>query len=316
VTFYLLRRLSQTTIVIFGVTVVTFFMMHSAPGHPFQANPELRLDPTAVERWLQLRQLDGPLPAQYLSWLSRMLRGDFGNSLIYNRPVVELIMERLPATLLLTITAFILALLLALLCGTYAAMRQGGFADRLLGVVSLMGISLPGFWLGIILMMLFAYRYPMLPAVGMRTPGVGSVFDILTHMVLPVTVLVAGSFSYYVRYVRAAILNVLGEDYVRTARARGLPERRIIRRHILPNAAVPILTIAALSLPMLFTGALLAEYVFAWPGIGRWIIMSTLARDYPVIMAVNMYTALLVALSNMLADVLYILIDPRLRVQP
>lgn len=312
-TGYLLRRLGQTVVVLMGVTVVTFFMMHSAPGHPFQANPELRLDPTAVERWLELRQLQGPLPAQYLGWLSRMMRGDFGRSLIYNRPVAELILERLPATLLMTFTAFFLSLLLAILCGTWAALRQGSPADRLLGVLSLAGVSLPSFWLGMVLLMLLAYRYPWLPAVGMRTPGDGSPGDVFLHMLLPLTVLVAGSFSYYVRFVRGAVLSVLDQDYIRTARARGLQERQIIFRHILPNAAIPVVTVAALSLPMLFTGALVAEYVFSWPGIGRWIIISTLARDYPVIMAVNLYTAVLVALSNMLADVLYLLIDPRLK---
>lgn len=309
------RRLGQTLFVLLGVTVVTFFMMHSAPGHPLQANPELRLDPTAVERWLQLRELDGPLPAQYIAWLSRVFRGDFGNSLIYNRPVAELIAERLPATLLLTVTAFAISMSLALFCGTWAALRPGSLADRLLGVVSLAGISLPGFWLGIVLMMLFAYHYRWLPPVGMRTPGNGSPGDIILHMVMPLAVLVTGSFSHYVKYVRSAVLSVAAQDFVRAARAFGYGERYIILVHILPNAALGVITVAALSLPMLFTGALMAEYVFSWPGIGRWIITSTLARDYPVIMTVNLYTAALVALSNTLADVLYVVFDPRLRMR-
>lgn len=312
---FLVRRLSQSLVVLIGVTVVTFFMMHSAPGHPLQANPEMRLDPTAVERWLQIRNLDDPLPAQYLSWVSRVLRGDFGTSLLYNRPVAELIRERLPATLLLTVSAFILSFVLAIFCGTYAAMRQGGLADRFLGIISLAGISLPGFWLGIILMMVFAYHFTWLPAVGMRTPGISTAPDILAHMIMPLTVQVAGSFSYYVKYVRSAVLHIAQQDYVRTARARGFSEPYLIFWHILPNAAAPIITVAALSLPLLFTGALMAEYVFSWPGIGRWIIASTLARDYPVIMVVNLYTATLVALSNMLADLMNFLIDPRLRVR-
>ena len=311
----LFSRLVQTLIVLFGVAVVTFFMMHSAPGHPLQANPELRLDPTAVERWLELQELDGPLPAQYISWLSRMFRGDFGRSLIYNRPVSELVLERLPATLLLTVPAFLVALGLAVSCGTWAALRQRGVADRLLGLGTLVGLSLPCFWLGIILMMLFSYGYPWLPAAGMRTAENSSVSDILTHLILPFTMLVVGSFSYYVRYVRYAVPDVLSQDFVRIARARGFTEQYIVFRHVLPNASLPIVTVAALSLPLLFTGALVAEYVFSWPGIGRWIITSTLARDYPVIMAVNLSTAALVALSNLLADLLYLLIDPRLRIK-
>ena len=301
-----IRRLSQTIVVLFGVTLVTFFMMHSAPGHPLQANPELRLDPTAVEKWLELRDLDDPLPAQYVSWLSRMIRGDFGNSLIYNRPVVDLIKERLPATLLLTVTSFVLALGLAIVFSVFAATRQGSLPDRLVSLLSMVGISVPGFWFGIILIMIFSYRLALLPSVGMRTPGQGGVFDIFLHMLMPVAVLALGSFSHYVRYVRNAVLAILNQDFVRAARARGLTEKQILYSHVLPNALVPIVTIATLSIPMLFTGALVAEYVFAWPGLGRWIIASTMARDYPVIMTVNLYTAALVAFANFLADVLYV----------
>ena len=311
----IVRRLSQTVIVLFGVSVATFLAMHLAPGHPLQANPELRLDPTAVERWLALRQLDQPMPAQYLSWLSRMLRGDFGESLLYNRPVVDLIAERLPSTLLLTLTAFAVALILSVVIGTYAARYQGSAADRAVNMLSLAGISMPSFWLGIVLIIIFAYRFPVFSSVGMRTPGDGSIPDIIRHMILPLSVMVFGSFAHYVRYVRQAVLAILGQDYVRAAKSRGLTERQVLFLHVLPNAAIPIITVAALSLPILFTGAMMAEHVFAWPGLGRFIITSTLARDYPVIMTVNMYTATLVALANFLADVLYMIIDPRLRVK-
>ncbi|HZK23878.1 MAG TPA: ABC transporter permease [Oscillospiraceae bacterium] len=309
----LLRRFAQTLLVLFGVSAATFLAMHAAPGHPLQANPELRLDPTAVERWLQLRQLDQPLLSQYLSWLSRVFRGDFGDSLLYNRPVVELIAERLPSTLLLTVTAFCLALFLAIVIGIYAATRQNSWLDRFVCTLSLAGISVPNFWFGIVLIILFAYRFPLLPSVGLRTPGDGSLLDILRHMLMPLFVMVAGNFAHYVRYVRSAILDVLNQDYIRAVRSRGLQEKEILYRHVLPNAAIPIITIAALSLPRLFTGAMVAEYVFGWPGIGRWIITSTMARDYPVIMTVNLYTASLVAMANFLADALYLLIDPRTR---
>lgn len=310
---HLFRRLFQTVLVLFGVTLVTFFLMHTAPGHPLQANPELRLDPTAVERWLQLRQLDQPLPAQFLVWLSKMVRGDFGVSLIYNRPVAVMLLERLPATLLLTVTSFVLAMLLSVVVGIYAAARHGSLADRLIGIASLAGISMPSFWLGILLMMIFAYRLQWLPAVGMRTPGQGGAWDVFLHMLMPAAVLTVGGFCHYVRYVRNAVLEILSLDYIRAARARGLTEKQILYRHVLPNASVPIITVAALSLPMLFTGALVAETVFSWPGVGRWIVAAMMQRDYPVIMAMNLYAATLVALSSFLADVLYILIDPRMR---
>ncbi|NLN06684.1 MAG: ABC transporter permease, partial [Firmicutes bacterium] len=253
--------------------------------------------------------------AQYVAWLSRVLRGDFGESLLYNRPVLELIGERLPSTLLLTLTSFVIAMLLAVAAGTYAARHRGSTFDRAVDLLSLGGISLPGFWLGIILILLFSYRYPVFPAVGMRTPGDGSVLDILQHMILPLCVMVFGSFAHYVRHVRGAVLAVLGQDYVRAARSRGLTDRQVLFLHVLPNAALPIVTIAALSLPMLFTGAMVAEQVFGWPGLGRFIVTSLLARDYPVIMTVNMYTGTLVAAANLLADMLYLLIDPRLRAE-
>lgn len=308
-----LRRSTQTIFILLGVTLVTFLMMHYAPGRPFAANPELRLDPTAVERWFQLRELDQPLPSQYLSWLSRMVRGDFGTSLIYNRPVTELLVERLPATLMLTLTSFLISLSMAVTLGTAAAVRRGSAIDRAVGAASLAGISVPGFWLGLILMMLFAYRLPLLPAAGMRTPGDGSFIDVASHMVLPLIVLSAGSFAYYVRFVRFAVLDCLTADYVRTAQAKGLPSGFILIRHVLPNAAIPIVTLAALSLPMLFTGALITENVFSWPGVGRFIIASTLARDYPVIMFVNFSMAVLTALANLLADLMYLVVDPRVR---
>ncbi|MDI9462689.1 MAG: ABC transporter permease [Bacillota bacterium] len=314
-TVYILRRFLQTSFVLFGVSVVTFLMLHVAPGHPLQSNPEMRLDPTAVERWLHLRQLDRPLFGRYISWLSRLFRGDFGVSLLYNRPVTELMAERLPSTLLLTVTAFVISLLLAVLIGTYAARYQDSACARVVNILSIAGNSLPDFWLGILLVLVFSYKNQLFPAAGMRTPGDGSPADIARHMVLPLSVMVFANFSYYVRYVRGAVLAVLKQDFVRAAKSRGLNDRQLLFRHVLPNAAIPVVTIAALSLPMLFTGTMTAEYVFAWPGIGRFIVSSLLARDYPVVMTVNLYTACLVALANLLADLLYLLIDPRLRVK-
>ena len=173
--------------------------MHTAPGHPLQANPELRLDPTAVERWLQLRQLDKPLFAQYIGWLSRVLRGDFGESLLYNRPIVELIAELLPSTLLLTVTAFCLALLLAVVVGIYTATRKNSWIDRFVCSLALVGISVPNFWFAIVLIIIFAYRLPLL-TVGMRTPGEGN-GRYSRHMVLPLSVMVVGSLlTMYVTY--------------------------------------------------------------------------------------------------------------------
>ncbi len=308
-------RLAQTLLVLAGVTVVTFFMMHYAPGQPLQNNPELRLDPTAVERWLALRGLDKPVPAQYAAWLGRLLCGDMGVSLVYNRPVPELLRERIPATLLLTVTAFVFSFGLAVFLGTKAAARPGSLLDTVINAVSLGGVSLPGFWLCMLAVMVFSHRLNLLPGAGMATPGSGGMADVAAHLVLPVSVLSLSGFAHYVRYVRVTVMEVMSQDYVRTARAKGLRKNAILRRHVLPNAALPLVTVAALSLPFLFTGAAMVEYVFAWPGMGRFIITSTLARDYPVIMAANLLVAVLVALANLAADLVYMLLDPRLRVE-
>ena len=312
---YIVKRITQTAIVLIGVTLVTFIMMHMAPGQPLQANPELRLDPTAVERWLQMRQLDKPLTAQYISWISRICGGDFGVSLFHNRPVMELIGERLPATLLLTGSALLVAMATALPFGIISAVYNGKWADRIIGSLSMCFLSIPGFWLGMLMIMVFSYRLRLLPAVGMMSPGDGSMADLLKHMVMPVCTLAAGSFAYYVRYVRFAVLDILDREFVRTAKAKGLKRKLIVWRHVLPNAAIPLVTVVALSIPFLFTGASVTEYVFSWPGMGRWIITATLSRDYPVIMSVNLIIAFLVAASNLVADMIYMLFDPRVRRQ-
>lgn len=310
----IVRRLAETVLVLFGVTVITFLMMHYAPGQPLQTNPELRLDPTAIERWLAVRGLDKPIGAQYIAWLSRLIRGDLGTSLIYNRPVWELIAERLPATLILTVTAFVVSFGLAAILGIKTASKPGSLPDKIIAAFSLVGVSLPGFWLCMLAVMLFAHRLRWLPAAGIMSPGEGNLADLVRHMVLPVSVLAVSGFAHYVRYVRYTVLEVLTKEYVRTARAKGLSRKAILSRHILPAAAIPLVTVAALSLPFLFTGAAVVESFFGWPGMGRWIITSTLARDYPAIMASNLLVAILVAVSGLLADLIYMLLDPRIRV--
>ncbi|MBS4022462.1 MAG: ABC transporter permease [Dethiobacter sp.] len=312
---FVLRRLAETCIVLLGVTLVTFLMMHLAPGQPLQANPELRLDPTAVERWLQLRELDKPLAAQYLAWLSRVCTGNLGISLLHNRPVLDMIRERLPATLLLTGSSLMLGLGAALPLGVIAAAKEGKPADGIIDFISLCFISLPGFWLGMILIMVFSYQLKLLPAAGMVTPGESGMADLFKHMAMPVSVLAAGTFAYYVRYVRFAVLEILNQDFVRTAKAKGVPPALILCRHVLPNASIPLVTLVALSIPFLFTGASVTEYVFSWPGMGRWIITATLSRDYTVIMAVNLIIAVLVSLANLSADLLYLVFDPRVRLR-
>ncbi len=311
---FLTKRMIQTLVVLVGVSLITFFMMNLAPGDPFMMDPEMRMNPEAVARWKELRQLDRPLHEQYYSWLVNLLKGDFGISLIHNRPVLELITERLPATLLLTGTSLLVALLFAVPLGILSAVKQGTFLDKWISFFTLCGVSLPNFWLGMLLILLFAYHLNWLPASSLRTVGVAaSFYDYIKHLILPVVVLSTGSAAYYIRYIRAGILEVIGQDYILTARAKGLKESTVLFRHILRNSMIPVVTVVSLSLPFLFTGAMVTEYVFSWPGMGRWIIMATLSRDYPSVLAVNVIVAALVVLCNLGADLLYAYFDPRIK---
>ncbi|UNC91602.1 ABC transporter permease [Candidatus Contubernalis alkaliaceticus] len=311
---FLTKRIMQTIVVLVGVSVLTFFMMNLAPGDPFIMDSEMKMNPEAVARWKEIRQLDRPLHEQYYSWLLNLIKGDFGISLIHNRPVLELITERLPATLLLTVTSLAAALLISIPLGLLSAIKQGSFLDKFISFFTLCGVSIPNFWLGMLLILLFAYQFNWLPAGGLRTVGAEIGFvDSIRHLILPVFVLSTGSAAYYIRYIRAAILEVLGQDYVLTAKAKGLNESTVLFRHIVRNAMIPLVTVVSLSLPHLFTGAMVTEYVFSWPGMGRWIIMATLSRDYPSVLAVNVIVAALVTLCNLGADLLYVFIDPRIK---
>ncbi|MDO9573361.1 MAG: ABC transporter permease [Candidatus Contubernalis sp.] len=311
---FLTKRIMQTIVVLVGVSLITFFMMNLAPGDPYMMDPEMRMNPEAVARWKEIRQLDRPLHEQYYSWLFNLIKGDFGISLIHNRPVLELINERLPVTLLLTVTSLLVALLISIPLGILSALKQGSYLDKFISFFSLCGVSIPNFWLGMLLILLFAFNLNWLPPGGLRTVGAQiSLADYIRHLILPVLVLSTGSAAYYIRYIRAAILEVLGQDYVLTAKAKGLKESAILFRHILRNAMIPVVTVLSLSLPYLFTGAMVTEYVFSWPGMGRWIIMAAMSRDYPSVLAVNVIVAALVAICNLGADLLYVYIDPRIK---
>ncbi|RQD78136.1 MAG: ABC transporter permease [Candidatus Syntrophonatronum acetioxidans] len=308
------RRIFQAIIVLIGVSLLTFVMMNLAPGDPYHLDPELRFNPEAVAKWKELRQLDQPLHVQYFSWLRNILKGDFGISLVHNKPVWDLMMERLPATLLLTGTSLLISLFISIPLGVFSAFRKGGFWDQFISSLTLGGVSMPGFWLGMLLILFFSYHFKWLPAAGMRTVGMGfSLLDYLRHLILPVMVLSVASSAYFIRYVRAGVGEVIQQDYIITAWAKGLGDMTILFRHILKNAILPLITVVSLHLPYLFTGAMLTEYVFSWPGMGRWIVSATMSRDYPSIMAVNVVVAILVTFFNLAADLLYAYLDPRIK---
>ncbi len=316
---YLLRRLLQSLLLILGLLTVVFFLVHLMPGDPVQIIGEQQLGDSGRDLIRRRLGLDRPLFAQYVDWLIAAMRGDFGSSLRQQRPVTLILAEAIPRTLLLTVSAFLVDLAAGVVAGTMAAARPDGRRARLLNTTGLVLYSLPSFWLGLVAIMVFARNLGWFPAGGMHAPdsawlGPGArLGDVLRHLVLPVLVLGLGNFAVTARHVRTSVARVLDSDWILAARARGIPERRVLWRHGLRGALLPVFTLAGLSLPGLFGGAVAVEEVFAWPGLGRVAVQALLARDYPVIMAVTVVVAIMVTLGSLLADLGCRWADPRLR---
>lgn len=319
-TALLLRRLGASVLLLFLVLTVTFFLIHLAPGDPTSFLADDRVSPEAAERLLAVYGLDRPVGVQYLYWLrSVVLEGNWGVSILHGRPVVPLLAEVFPATVLLAVAALFVQYAVGLPLGVAAARRRGRPADAAIRVVSLVFYSMPVFWLGLMAILLFAYAWPVLPASHMRSVGAGELggwarlSDLLAHLVLPALTLGLTLAGATVRFVRNRMIEVLEEDYVRTARAKGLSERRVIWVHALRNALVPVVQLLGLSIPFLLNGSLIVEVVFSWPGLGRTTFQAILGRDYPVILAATAFTGALVVAGNLLADLLHAALDPRVR---
>jgi len=318
---YVVKRLFQAIPLLLGIATITFFVVHLAPGDPMDMllEPRLRrqMDPETIELMRQKYGLDRPIHVQYVKWLGNLLQGDLGESFHYRRPVADLIAERIPYTLLLTIPALLFDALIGMGLGIVSAVKQYTRTDKTLTLGSLLIYSVPGFWLALMLVLVFSVHLGWFPTSQTRSLDYdllswpGKLLDLLWHLVLPVFVLGVASAAGSARYMRNRLLEVLSEEYVLGARARGLRERVVILKHALRNAMIPILTIYGLSLPFLLGGAVLIERVFAWPGLGLLGVEAVNGRDYPVILATTMIAAVLVILGNLLADVTYAIVDPR-----
>jgi peptide/nickel transport system permease protein len=312
---YLLRRLLQAVVVLGLVSGVGFAVLHLAPGGPaaiYALTPSMSAEDLA--RLTRELGLDRPVPEQYLKWIRGVLTGNWGRSYRDGRLVLEIIGERIPATLLLMGSAFGLAVGLGLVAGIVSAVRQYSLFDHLLTFVSMVALSIPTFWLGLMAIYVFAVLLRVLPPGNMGTIGADfALLDRLRHLILPATTLGLVMVATWSRYTRASMLDVIREDYVRTARAKGMPGGAVILKHALRNALIPLITLAGLQLPMMLSGALVAETVFTWPGMGRLFVDSIGYRDYPVLMGLLMLTALLVVAGNLVADLIYAAVDPRVR---
>ncbi|MFN8663381.1 MAG: ABC transporter permease [Thermomicrobiales bacterium] len=319
---YVVRRLLQAIPLILVISAAVFALIQLVPGGPmgvYGKNPNLSAEDLArLEERLGLNQ---PLYMQYLGWLGKVAQGDLGYSYDTKRPVTAEIADRLPATLYLMSVTFVVVLAIAIPVGILCAVKQYSWTDNVISTLTFAGQALPVFWLGLMLIMIF-YGWarnpltgePLLPARGMATLGEDfSLGDRLRHLILPVVTLGLGWVSWYSRYLRSSMLDVLHQGYVRTARAKGLSERIVLRRHAFKNAAIPLITVVALDLATLVTGALYVEIIFSWPGMGQLFYRAATRRDYPVLMAVTMLAAVVVVLANIIADVVYAWVNPRIR---
>lgn len=308
-TQYIIRRLLQSIIVVFGVSVLVFFILFQT-GDPVI----LMASPDATEEQIeQLRHslgFDRPVYVQYLDFISDAVQGDFGKSLRQGQPVMELVMQRIPATLKLALASFVLSVCVSIPVGIISATRRNSIWDNLVMGFALLGQSLPVFFLGVMLIWIFAGKLGWLPSFG---DGDGSLSSSLKHLVLPTITLGTFSLARNARLVRSSLLEVLGLDYIKTARAKGLTDRNVVYRHALKNALIPVVTIFGLEFGVLLGGAVITETVFSWPGVGRMVITAIQQRDFPLVVGTVMVLAMMFVILNLLVDLLYGVIDPRVR---
>ncbi|MBB1492142.1 ABC transporter permease [Paracoccus sp. MC1854] len=307
-----LRRVLTAIPTILLISVFVFALQKLLPGDPVLAMAGEERDPIALAAIREQLGLNDPLPVQYFNWLTAALQGDLGMSLRTGQPVTELILQKLPVTLQLGVMAMLIALVIGIPAGIVSAVRKGTLTDYAANMVALSGMSVPNFWLGILLIMLVSVRWQLLPASGYVPPTEDFVQSMRT-MIMPAFVLGTGLAGALMRHTRSSMLGVLKQDYVRTARAKGVPERRVVMRHAFRNALTPIVTLTALLFGELIAGAVLTEQIFTIPGFGKLVVDAVFTRDYAVVQGVVMVTAVGFILMNLVADMLYILLNPRLR---
>jgi len=308
---YLLRRSAALLVVLFGVSILSFAVIPLVPGSPARVRLGVQATPQAVADLEKQLGLDLPLTQQYLNWAGGIIRGDFGTSLISNQNISGEVGRRLPATLQLAFAALLVGLLIALPAGISAALKPGSFRDAGVGLFSQLGVSIPDFWLGILLIVFFAETLDWLPSSG-YAPLAEGFWPWLSHLLLPAVSAGVISGAIMTRFVRSAMLEVMGQDYIRTARAKGLPRRTVVNRHGLRNAAISIATIVGLQMATLLSSVVVIEIIFSWPGLGSMALNATLQRDYPVLQAALLLFAATFALINLLTDLSYLFLDPSL----
>jgi peptide/nickel transport system permease protein len=317
---FTLSHVLQGLALVLAVVVLNFMLVHAAPGDPVEtiAGASGGMSDALKAQLRTQYGLDQSLPVQLGVYLGKVLHGDLGHSYFFNLPVTQLIVERLPATLLLVLTAVLAAFVFGTTLGVLASRKPNGWLSQLITVLSLIGFAAPVFWMGMMLVILFASVLPIFPVAGMRAvdstaTGLAALPDVLYHLVLPALTLALVYLAQYSRLARASMLDVLGADYIRTARAKGLADRVVLYKHALRNAVLPVVTMLGLQFGNVIAGAILVETVFNWPGLGRLAFESVLRRDYPTILGVLLFSSIVVVVMNLLTDLAYRLIDPRIK---
>lgn len=314
---YIVKRLLQAIPLLIGVSIIAFSLMHLAPGGPlavYTLNPTITAQD--IERIKQVFGLDQPMYVQYLKWAWGMFSGNWGNTFFGGRPVIDVIFERIPATLVLMGSGMSLAILIGMLIGILGAVKRYSVFDYLATTGAMVALSFPTFWFGLMTIFIFSLKLGILPSGGMYTLGGDEDLpDLLIHLILPTVVLALVLVAQWSRYSRSSFLEVIHQDYMRTAKSKGLTNRRMLFRHAFPNAVAPLIALAGVQLPWLFSGALVTETIFGWPGMGRLFVDSLTMKEYPVLMGMVMITAIAVIIGNLLADIINALIDPRIRLE-
>lgn len=312
-TAYLIRRLVMTLPILLGISVLSFAIMQAAPGQPTSMNLDPNISAEDRQKKLEALGLNDPPHIQYVRWLGNFVSGEMGVSYVRKRPVKQMILERIPATVTLMGVSLLLAAVVAIPIGVISAHKQYTPVDYATTTGAFLGLSIPDFWLGLMLIMFFSVQLDWTPIGGISTLGAEfSILDRIHHLILPSLVLATASMASLVRYTRSSMVEVLHQDYIRTARAKGFPERTVVYKHGLRNALLPVITIFGLMLPVLVGGSVVVEKLFSWPGLGLMFIDATFQRDYPVIMALVMISAVLTVIGNLIADILYAVADPRI----
>ncbi len=310
---YLVRRVLQMILALLGVSIVVFALIHLVPGDPVRVALGTRFDQDLYDMLRERAGLDRPIVEQYFSWLANALTGDLGLSFRNSQPVTTLVLQRLPATITLAVAALAVALVVALPAGIISAVRSGSPLDYGVSAASQVGISMPDFWAGVMYILLFSLTLSWLPSSG-YVSFFDSPIDWLRHLILPAVTIGLISGSIITRFVRSAVLEALNQDYVRTARAKGLSEWQVVRRHVLPNAWIPIVTVIGLQLGFLMGGVVVVEVIFAWPGLGRLALTAVKDRDYTLLQGAVLYIAFMFLTINLIVDLVYARLDPRVRV--